>query len=87
RLAAEAQHRLQLTITSASQPPDIQAPEEVSDHLYRIAHEALTNAARHGGCRSVALEIFADEANYVLTVADDGRARAGVGTGGARALA
>lgn len=73
RLAADAERRLRLTITSASQPPEIQAPEEVSDHLYRIAYEALTNAARHGRCQTISLDLVEDEASYVLTVTDDGR--------------
>ena len=43
-----------------------------SVHLYRIAQEALTNAARHASARAIGLRLEAAGPHVVLTVADDG---------------
>ncbi len=51
-------------------PPLDQEQELV---LYRVAQEALTNAARHAGARSVRLELATDRESVELLVADDGR--------------
>ena len=58
--------------------------DSIADHLYRIAHESVNNAMRHGGGRMihVALRITADQ--VTLEIADDGRgfnAAAGVQQG------
>lgn len=43
-------------------------------YLYRIAQEALTNAARHAGARRVSLMLWAEPAGAVhLRIVDDGR--------------
>jgi two-component system sensor histidine kinase UhpB len=41
--------------------------------LYRIAQEAVSNAVRHAGARSVQVRIEPTERSVVLTVSDDGR--------------
>ena len=55
--------------------------EEQELVLYRVAQEALTNAARHAGARSVRLQLNADEDGVELLVADDGRGLAGAPEG------
>ena len=40
---------------------------------YRISQEALTNALRHAGARSVRLDLFCEDDTLVLSIADDGR--------------
>lgn len=54
----------------------VEAPETVSleeaSHLYRIAQEAITNAARHGGAATVSLSWRGDETGRELRIADDG---------------
>jgi two-component system sensor histidine kinase UhpB len=61
--------------------PPLSAEQELV--LYRVAQEALTNAARHAGARNVRLALTTDADSVELVVADDGRglARAPEGTG------
>jgi signal transduction histidine kinase len=49
-------------------------PPGVSASLYRIAQEAITNAAKHARARHVQLRLEAGDADIVLTVEDDGEA-------------
>ncbi|KRR24169.1 histidine kinase [Bradyrhizobium lablabi] len=49
-------------------------PPGVSASLYRIAQEAITNAAKHAQARNVQLRLEAGDADVVLTVEDDGEA-------------
>lgn len=42
-------------------------------HLYRIAQEAVTNAARHSGASAVTLRLDANPHRIRLSIADDGR--------------
>jgi PAS domain S-box-containing protein len=72
RLALDAQRRLRIRVTSSSEPADIRVPDLVSDHLYRIAYEAVTNAARHSGCTQIAIELREEAGTMCLTVSDDG---------------
>lgn len=72
RLALDAERRLRIRVTSSSQPADIRAPDLVADHLYRIAYEAVTNAARHSGCREVTIDLRREAGTLCLTVTDDG---------------
>ena len=48
-------------------------PLRVEIALYRIAQEALTNAARHAEAGHVSVELVVDGARALLTVEDDGR--------------
>ena len=43
-----------------------------ADHLYRIAQEAVHNAAKHGGGSRIDVILEVDEESVVLTVADNG---------------
>ena len=47
-------------------------PPSVGASLYRVAQEAITNAAKHAHARRVQLRLEAAEADIVLTVEDDG---------------
>ncbi len=73
RLAVDASRRLRLNITSRSTIEDMAVSDVASDHLYRIAYEALTNAARHSGCTNVLVELAANQDTLQLSVTDDGR--------------
>jgi PAS domain S-box-containing protein len=45
----------------------------MAKHLYRIAQEALTNAAKHGKAKNIWIELTSDEEKSVLTVKNDGK--------------
>jgi signal transduction histidine kinase len=49
-------------------------PQSVCASLYRIAQEAITNAAKHARARHVQLRIEARRADIILSVEDDGEA-------------
>ena len=48
-------------------------PQEVEVVIYRVAQEALTNAARHSGARHVDVRLGRIDSHVVLRVADDGK--------------
>ena len=52
-------------------------PPSVCASLYRIAQEAITNAAKHAQARHVQLRLEAGHAEIVLSVEDDGEATSG----------
>jgi signal transduction histidine kinase len=67
--------------------PELPAAVEVS--AYRIAQEALSNAARHADASTVTISVSADDRYLHLEIADDGRgvgaaAVEGVGSGSMR---
>jgi signal transduction histidine kinase len=63
-------------------------PELIAINLYRIAQEALTNAAKHAGATQVRLQLALQDRPgdgneaIALTVEDDGPASEAVGTSG-----
>jgi signal transduction histidine kinase len=55
-------------------PPAIpRLPEDVEVGVYRVAQEALANAVRHAGARSVALMLATTDGALTLEIRDDGR--------------
>ncbi len=48
-------------------------PGEVEQALYRVAQEALSNAARHSGASNVSIRLRAAPDEVTLTVVDDGQ--------------
>ncbi len=55
--------------TGASRP----LPNRVEAGLYRIAQEAVANAVRHAGARTIRVKLLAQPAHVRLMVIDDGR--------------
>jgi signal transduction histidine kinase len=53
-------------------------PPAVCANLYRIAQEAITNAAKHAQASCVQLRIEAEATDTALTVEDDGKAAGGI---------
>ncbi|MCS7042477.1 MAG: sensor histidine kinase [Bryobacteraceae bacterium] len=69
-------------------------PDEVETHLFRIAQEALTNAARHSGATRISVSLDRDGQQVRLRIADNGKGLApdaasprGLGMVGMRARA
>jgi signal transduction histidine kinase len=52
---------------------DTDVPGDVADHVVAVLGEALSNAARHAGARSVDVRLRLAGGELTLTVADDGR--------------
>ncbi|MEP6620458.1 MAG: sensor histidine kinase [bacterium] len=66
-----AQEPLDVRVVAEEFDPPIPAP--LAAALYRVAQEALRNAARHAESRHVTVRLRRDQATAVLEVADDGR--------------
>jgi PAS domain S-box-containing protein len=52
--------------------PEITLSEDSASHLYRIAQEALTNAARHGHAAKVDILLMITRNTFLLRITDDG---------------
>jgi signal transduction histidine kinase len=52
--------------------PELTLDAAATTHLYRIAQEALTNAARHAGATQISIALNARGRMVTLTVTDDG---------------
>lgn len=53
-------------------PPTVTLDPEASNHLYRIAQEAVTNAVKHGKANSVRLHLSVTQGKLRLAIVDDG---------------
>jgi two-component system, LuxR family, sensor kinase FixL len=53
--------------------PAFEPSETTASHLYRIAQEALTNAARHGRATRVDIFLAITAERFSLRIADNGR--------------
>ncbi len=64
-------YNLPCTFHNAAQRlPDLE--EGAATHLYRIAQEATTNAARYAGAKSISIELRSTARKLLLVIADDG---------------
>jgi signal transduction histidine kinase len=68
---ARAQNPLDVQVIAAEFDPPIPAP--LAAALYRVAQEAIRNAARHGAAQCVNVQLRRDGAVAVLEITDDGR--------------
>ena len=66
-------HQIEVDVAIEAAADDCLMAEAATDHLYRIAQEALLNAARHGQCRRARLELRIEGQLLRLRVSDDGR--------------
>jgi len=72
-LAMHASELYGVTVTCTHRVKTIRPlSTELSNHLYRIAQEAVRNAVRHGQARSIRLHLHGARAKVRLTVTDDG---------------
>jgi two-component system, NarL family, sensor histidine kinase UhpB len=72
RLAAEVRSSLDIGVELSSTPADIIVPETMSEHLYRIAAEAVMGAARFRQCNHILLELAITNGVLQLSITDDG---------------
>jgi len=83
-IEASAAHLPNLACVEVNSEPLPVLPSAVETAAYRIAVEALTNAARHASATRATVALTASDRELTLTVADDGRgipADAHAGTG------
>jgi signal transduction histidine kinase len=52
--------------------PEITLSETSASHLYRIAQEGLTNAARHAQAHQVDILLMVTRSTFLLRISDDG---------------
>jgi PAS domain S-box-containing protein len=72
-LAARSRDLYGLTVNFRAEIwPEITLSETNASHLYRIAQEALTNAARHGRAAKVDILLMANKNTFLLRITDDG---------------
>jgi len=72
RLAADLTARLNIRVEFDSGLNNPALEVGVADHLYRIAHEAVSNAIRHGRCTWVKIALRFDGPDLTLSVTDNG---------------
>lgn len=53
--------------------PEVNIDEAPATHLYRIAQEAIANAAKHAQARSIVVGLSSQSGSLLLEVRDDGR--------------
>jgi PAS domain S-box-containing protein len=72
-LAARSRDLYGLTVNFRAEIwPELTLSETSASHLYRIAQEALTNAARHGQAAKVDILLMANRNTFLLRITDDG---------------
>lgn len=73
-LASGSRRLFQLEVDLHVDPAidESQLPEILGANLYRIAQEAVTNAARHGRARTVRIDLERIDGDVLLRVTDDG---------------
>ncbi len=71
-VALELRDRFGIAITVYAHP-DARVPPEATEHVTRIAREAIANAARHGQADNVVVSLRPATEGVSLSVRDDGR--------------
>ncbi len=72
-LAAEFESARGVSVRTALGERGLDLPTEVSQNLFRIVQEALTNVTRHAEASEVEIELAAHPDRVELRIADDGR--------------
>jgi PAS domain S-box-containing protein len=73
QLAATSEAFYGIPVKFSCQRSGISPEHGAATDLYRIAQEAISNAAKHAGAREIRLRLIADPDRLVVTVEDDGR--------------
>jgi signal transduction histidine kinase len=72
QVAGELEARFDVEVEIDVEPGGVEPGQRDREDLIRIAREAITNAARHGGARHIFVALEADEEHLHLRVTDDG---------------
>jgi signal transduction histidine kinase len=78
-VGAMAEGGLPVDVVVTGEP--VPLPAAVDHAAYRIVQESLTNVARHAGPAAATVRVGYEPRHVVLEITDDGRGRAGGGTG------
>jgi signal transduction histidine kinase len=73
RLAQGARARSSASIVVEAEEGFAVPDGEKAIHLYRIVQEALSNAVRHSGARSIAIRLAREDGAILVEVRDDGK--------------
>lgn len=60
-------------ISASVEPADLTVSDNMEDDLVRIAREAVANAVRHGGARTIDIAVRQNEDRLDIAIGDDGR--------------
>ncbi|MFF2090587.1 sensor histidine kinase [Paenibacillus sp. NPDC058174] len=71
-LVKQVREQASLSIELSATAPDAEWPVEISELLYRILQEALTNVIRHANASRVDVAISEEEGVLTMTVTDNG---------------
>lgn len=71
-LGRRVSKRFDLEVTIEADELDQRPAAEIETVLFRIAQEALTNAAKHAGAAEVVVSLSKTDSELVLSIADDG---------------
>lgn len=69
-------------VPTTIEAPEMELPEHVEIGIYYVVSEALTNAAKHSGARSILVELARIGDDARVRIEDDGRGGAEMRTGG-----
>jgi len=71
-LAQSASERFRLSCRFQTDATELSLPQAIATQLYRIAQEAVNNAARHSQPREISIELSSQNGEVTLTIKDDG---------------
>jgi signal transduction histidine kinase len=61
-----------LTIKLTIEPEELVLPRRISNEIYQIIHEGLTNVKKHAAAHEVSIKLSRDEGSANLVISDDG---------------
>jgi signal transduction histidine kinase len=76
-LATSVAERHGIRCVAELQDDNLRCDRAIATHLYRIAQEAVNNAAKHSGARQITIRLARARGEIMLEIRDDGRWRAG----------
>ncbi len=61
-----------LTVELTIEPEELILPRRISNEIYQIIHEGLTNVKKHAAAHHVSIKLSRDDGNANLVISDDG---------------